>query len=91
VAELFLKCVFDIKVLIIGRNRLFSTIMNSTFLLLFGAEVFAKQLLCKDNVCGLIFLLAAKFFGGFGQKYLPRVGNTANKGHLVRIGRFLGQ
>jgi hypothetical protein len=32
VAELFLKCVIDIKALISGRNKLFNTLMDSTFL-----------------------------------------------------------
>jgi hypothetical protein len=59
VAELFLKFIIDIKVLITGRNRLFTTIMNSTFTLLFWPEVFEKQPLGKDNVCGQIFLPAA--------------------------------
>jgi hypothetical protein len=46
VAELFLKCVIDIKAVFIGRNRLFSTLVNSTFVLLFWPEVFEKHLLC---------------------------------------------
>jgi hypothetical protein len=42
VAELFLKCVVDIKASIIGRNRLFETLMNSSFLFIFWPEVFEK-------------------------------------------------
>jgi hypothetical protein len=77
VAELFLRCVNGIKSLINARNRLFNTLMNSTFLLLFWPEVFEKQPLCKDNVCGRIFSLAAELFGEFGRQHLPGVGNTA--------------
>jgi hypothetical protein len=88
VAELFFKCVNGIKFLIIARNRQFNTLMNSTFLLLFWPEVFEKQPLCKDNVCGRIFSLAAELFGEFGRQHLPEVGNTGIESNgLERINR----
>jgi hypothetical protein len=62
--------------MIIDRNRLSNTLMNSTFLLLFWPEVFEKPPLWKDNVCGRIFSQAAEFLSGFGRKHLPGVGNT---------------
>jgi hypothetical protein len=53
----FFGCATHIKALIIGRNGLFNTLMNSTFCYFFAAEVFLKQPQYKDIVCCRIFRL----------------------------------
>jgi hypothetical protein len=81
-AEKWPKSVIGIKALFIARNRLFNSLINLTFMLLVWPEVFEKQPLCKDNVCGRIFSLAAEFFGEFGRRHLPGVGNTVYRSSL---------
>jgi hypothetical protein len=80
-AELFLKCVIDMKALIICRNRLFNTLMNSIFFCYYFSQKSVKSSLYARIMCAAEFFRQRPgFFVGFGRKHLPGVGNT--EGHL---------
>jgi hypothetical protein len=65
----FLNCIFHRKDFIVSRKTLSSTLMNSSFFYYFAAEIFLKQVLWKDNVCGLIFSQAVEFFDCYGPNH----------------------